>query len=325
MHSVFSDTVTALRDVPGLRLGVNRWWRDGILHVHTVGPLSLTKMVHHKGIVVVSAHLTADSFSGSIIGAERYYRLSAGYLRAFYNRADLVLAVSSDVESKLVNDGVTRPVVVVPNRVPRNLFMAGPGHKSEARSQLGLGLDEKIVLCVAQLQPRKRPDVFIECARRCPDITFVWVGDSLFGPFSAERKSLRQEMFRAPGNVRFIGAVHRQVVAQWCRAADLFLFPSEQETFGLAALEAAAAGLPLILRDLSVYGDLFGRRGTGWIPARSASEFAQGVRLILSSATLRRSLAQSSVEASEKFDLQTLAASLINAYADFRDTTMRSV
>ncbi|MET9121522.1 glycosyltransferase [Streptomyces sp. NPDC004528] len=319
MHSVFSDTVTALRDVPGLRLGVNRWWRNGILHVHTVGPLALAKMVHHKGPVVVSAHLTADSFSGSIIGAERYYHLSAGYLQAFYNRADLVMAVSSDVESQLVKNGVTRPVVVVPNRVPRNLFWAGPLSKSEARSQLGLTFDEKIVLCVAQLQPRKRPDVFMECARSCPDVTFVWVGDSLFGPFSAERKSLRQEMSRAPGNVRFIGAVHRQAVAQWCRAADLFLFPSEQETFGLAALEAAAAGLPLILRDLSVYDDLFGRRGTGWMPARSASDFVQGVRDILSSTSLRRSLAQSSVEASKKFDLQTLAASLMNIYADFQD------
>jgi glycosyltransferase involved in cell wall biosynthesis len=39
-------------------------------------------------------------------------------------------------------------------------------------------------------------------------------------------------------------------------AADLFLFPSHQETFGLAAAEAAAAGLPVIFRDLPVYETL---------------------------------------------------------------------
>lgn len=318
VHSVFSDTVTALQDISGMHLGVNRWWRDGILHVHTVGPLSLAKMLHHKGLTVASAHLTSDSLRGSIAGARHYSSFSARYLQAFYNSADVVLAVSSDVKSLLIKDAVTKPVVVLPNRVPRNLFFSDLRSKDEARSQLGLDPDAKIVLCVAQLQPRKRPDVFIECARNYPEATFVWVGDSLFGPLSAERRSLRQKMSDAPRNVRFTGVVDRQNVAQWCRSADLFFFPSEQETFGLAALEAASTGLPLVLRDLSVYDDLFGRRGTDWISAATVSEFTRAVRQVLSDMPLRQSLSRNAVETSEKFGLQTLAESLINIYEEFQ-------
>jgi 1,2-diacylglycerol-3-alpha-glucose alpha-1,2-galactosyltransferase len=64
-------------------------------------------------------------------------------------------------------------------------------------------------------------------------------------------------MQTAPDNILFVGKLDRRKVVEYYHAADLFFFPSAHETFGMAIIEAAAAGLPLLLRDLSQYRKTF--------------------------------------------------------------------
>lgn len=57
-------------------------------------------------------------------------------------------------------------------------------------------------------------------------------------------------MAAAPANVRFVGQLPREQVGSWYQAADVFVSTARQETLGLVVLEAAAAGPPLVLRDI---------------------------------------------------------------------------
>jgi 1,2-diacylglycerol-3-alpha-glucose alpha-1,2-galactosyltransferase len=66
-------------------------------------------------------------------------------------------------------------------------------------------------------------------------------------------------MKQPPDNLTFTGLLRREQVVDYYRAADLFFLPSMQETFGIVVVEAAAAGLPVLLRDINQYHETFGR------------------------------------------------------------------
>jgi N-acetyl-alpha-D-glucosaminyl L-malate synthase BshA len=101
----------------------------------------------------------------------------------------------------------------------------------------------KILVHVSNFRPVKRvADVIriFAAVRRAMPATLVLVGD---GPDrdAAEQEADRLELGR---DVRFLGKVDQ--VAELLRGSDLFLLPSETESFGLAALEAMACGVPVI-------------------------------------------------------------------------------
>ncbi|OPZ58483.1 MAG: GDP-mannose-dependent alpha-(1-6)-phosphatidylinositol monomannoside mannosyltransferase [Deltaproteobacteria bacterium ADurb.Bin510] len=78
--------------------------------------------------------------------------------------------------------------------------------------------------------------------KRRPDTKLLLVGD---GPDLA---GLQARLGGLAG-VRFAGRVERGNLPQWYSAADLFVFPSVTDTFGLVVLEAQACGLPALVSD----------------------------------------------------------------------------
>jgi 1,2-diacylglycerol-3-alpha-glucose alpha-1,2-glucosyltransferase len=98
---------------------------------------------------------------------------------------------------------------------------------------------------------RKGVDVFVDVARRLPSLTFVW--------FGRIHRAVKPETLRivdeAPPNVRFPGFVDD--ITEAYAAGDIFFFPSAVENEGLAVLEAAAAGRPLVLREAACFADRF--------------------------------------------------------------------
>ena len=91
-----------------------------------------------------------------------------------------------------------------------------------------------------------------------PDTRFLWVGGQPIGRLTDGGKDLQQALASAPRNVRLTGPMPLDEMPGYYNAADVFCLPSHQETFCLAAIEAASCGLPLVLRDLDVFASLFG-------------------------------------------------------------------
>src|SRR6185369_2762539 len=102
----------------------------------------------------------------------------------------------------------------------------------------------RVLLHNSNFRPLKRVDlvvrVFAEVRRRIPDTVLLLVGD---GPERSRVEALVRELGLADC-VCLLGK--QRAVADALRHADLFLLPSEQESFGLAALEAQSAGVPVI-------------------------------------------------------------------------------
>jgi 1,2-diacylglycerol-3-alpha-glucose alpha-1,2-galactosyltransferase len=197
------------------------------------------------------------SLNGSIVAAEHFSYVTARYLRWFYNKADLVVALSKLQAIQLRELGVSRPIEIVPNSWPSDLQPLP--RRRTARDVLGLPNDRQIVLTVGQVQPRKAPSAFYSCAEKTPNALFIWVGGAPFGPLTAGYRNSTKSGRILPPNVIHTGLVPRASVYTYYAAADLYFHPSHYELCPVAVLEAAAAGLPLLVRDLPTYRHLISR------------------------------------------------------------------
>jgi 1,2-diacylglycerol-3-alpha-glucose alpha-1,2-galactosyltransferase len=261
VHSAFEDQVLFLAGRHDIRTVVNgrpRWSSD-IVHVHTVGPYSLLLLLLGGRRKIATAHVTAESLIGSVVGAKRLLWLIRRYLRSFYNRTDVVIAVSEHTAGELRQSGVTRPVVVVPNFVRCQGVDSALGRRAQVRRWLGIDEGQVLVVSVGQVQPRKGVSEFLACAIELPKVRFLWAGGAIFGAASAKRSCLEEALRGAPNNVQHTGPVPRDKILGFLAAADIYVSLSRHETFGLAVLEAAAASCPLVLSDLAVFRATYGK------------------------------------------------------------------
>lgn len=257
VHTAHVELCRALDRRDDVRLMVNARGDADVTHIHTAGAYSLWFLLFASGSKVVTAHVVPDSFVGSLIGARYWLWLAKWYFRWFYNRADLVLAVSNETKEDLRQLGVRAPIEVFHNVIDTSRYVRADDDRSEARKQLSIDYDSFVVVGSGQVQPRKRVDVFINLAKELPEVSFVWVGGMPFGKAAADHQQMQRMIDTAPRNMRFTGVVPLEDVRRYYLAADVFLLPSVQETFGLVVVEAAAAGLPIILRDLPDYDETF--------------------------------------------------------------------
>lgn len=309
VHTAFLQARTALERA-GVDVRVNAGPGCDIVHIETMGLRSLGRLLRTRERVVVTAHVVPESLVGSFALAPLWLPIARVYMRAFYSLADEVLAVSPDVVDGLERMRVNVPVRVVPNAIDVARFRPQPGQREEMRARLGIAADEFVAVCVGQVQPRKGVAAFLEAARALPDVTFLWVGGMPFKRLTARYHEMLRTMAEAPSNCRFVGDAPYDDMPRHYAAADCLFFPSKQETFGLAIVEAAAAGLPLVLRDLTTYRLLF---GDTYLAADDDS-FVERLASLRDDASLRAYYAERAIGLASRFDTARHAQLLLLAY-----------
>jgi N-acetyl-alpha-D-glucosaminyl L-malate synthase BshA len=158
-------------------------------------------------------------------------------------QSDGVTAVSESLRADTISGlGVRHQIEVIPNFLDCAAYRRRPD--PELRNRLcPAGRCEALVVHVSNFRPVKRVDVAIDvftAIRRRLRARFVLIGD---GPVRTEMEHRVAERGLAD-DVTFVGEQHDLVA--WLSVADLFLLPSAQESFGLAALEAMACEVPVV-------------------------------------------------------------------------------
>lgn len=128
---------------------------------------------------------------------------------------------------------------------------------------------------------------------------------------------IRQLTAAAPGRVAFLGELSRDSLALVYAACDLFVWPAINEAFGMALLEAQAAGLPVVAGNQRGVPDIVSPGVTGLLPpAGDAAAFSDAVRRLLRDDALRRQFAEVAARrVREKFDIAGAARELDRALA----------
>lgn len=311
VHTAFLQTQRALHQA-GVEVRVNCGAGCDIVHIETMGLKSLWMFAKTRERAVITAHVVPDSMVGSFMWAPLWKYIAELYMHAVYSFADEVLAVSPAVVEGLTHIGLRAPIRLVPNAIDIDRFKPESGWRESVRAKLGIPHDRFVVICAGQVQPRKGVRQFVETARAMSDVTFVWAGGMPFKRLTAHYGEMRRIVATAPANCLFVGDLPYEEMPRYYAAADCLFFPSIQETFGLAIIEAAAAGLPLVLRDLPNYGLLFGDA----YHAGDDASFIDILHTLQDDADLRAAFAKRANEMAARFDTVRHGQMLLDAYDD---------
>jgi glycosyltransferase involved in cell wall biosynthesis len=188
------------------------------------------------------------------------------YRRMSYPRtarvADAVIINSESLRSEVERylDVDPAKLRLIPEAVDHDLFH--PGDPEESRARLKeYGVDRPFVLFVSSLWPYKNCDGLIRAfAAARADLDghqLVVVGPGRDTAYVAELTSLAEELGVAD-DVVWVGGVPLEETVHFYRAADVFVYPSFNETFGLPLLEAMACGCPVVTSDTSAMPETAG-------------------------------------------------------------------
>jgi len=199
--------------------------------------------------------------------------------RGVLDGATRLLAVSEAERRQLLGLGAAAAAIdVVPNPVELADFIAIPRGRFRAARRLA---GHRLVLFLGKLTPRKRLDVLIDAFAALGDgtATLVIAGNDLGAGAEARRRAERRGV---GGRVLFTGLLRGGERLEALADADVVVYPSRDEVFGLVAVEALLAGTPVIVADDSGCGEVVAATGGGRVVAQGdAPALAAAVREVL--------------------------------------------
>jgi len=244
----------------------------------------------------------------------KYYRLNAlepgvwAYLRWFYGQCRQVYVPSRSMMDVLQNHGIDGNLMLWPRGVESSLF--SPARRSnEWRESHGIGHEEPLVTFVSRLVTEKGVDVFVDVSRMLSAKGIrhraLIVGD---GP---ERKRLEELL---PDEL-FLGHLSGDSLATAYASSDVFLFPSETETFGNVTLEALSSGLPVVAANATGSNALVDDGVNGFLaPPGISAAFAEKVERLVLDAGLRTEMAGKARASAEAYDWSRVLAQMVTYY-----------
>jgi glycosyltransferase involved in cell wall biosynthesis len=129
--------------------------------------------------------------------------------------------------------------------------------KQAARQKFNLPPDRILLGCAARLHPHKRLDAAIRLLPDQPPWHLALAGQ---GADEARLRQLADEL-KVSDRLHLLGEITPRQMAEFLAALDVFVFPTQAETFGLAAVEAANAGVPSVVTDLPVLREVLSFEG----------------------------------------------------------------
>ena len=293
----------AFRAGRALRALMQRFAPD-VVHTHTsrAGWLGRTA-ARRAGVAVVAhtfhGHVLRDYFGGPVSWALRALE------RRLARRSDLLFAVSPSCADELAALGVAlrQRLLVVPPAVPLPAFLP----RAVARAQLGLAADAFAVACYGRLVPIKRVHLFVAAVAATAGCRGHVHGD---GPLRAEL----ERQAGPGGSVSFFGA--SPAARSQLAAYDALVLPGTREGCPLVAVEAFAAGVPVVGFDVPGVADVLGPWGGGFVVPAAAG--ALGLAAALDRVRTEPAAAAAAVERGraglDRFRPAAVAAALADAY-----------
>ncbi|MEM5276644.1 glycosyltransferase [Cupriavidus taiwanensis] len=249
-------------------------WRPDVIHAHMVHANLFARVLAGTGRmppVICSAHSAREG----------------GRLRALaYRITDRWCAMTTHVSDAgrlaMVASGAVPEgrVIVMPNGIDTSRFRPDQASREQARRDLGLGPDDRLVLNVGRLVPEKDQAMLIEAfgevSRDLPKARLMIAGD---GPL---RDALAHQIARHGLNHAVLLAGARQDIPDLLRAADVFVLSSRIEGMPLAVGEALASGLPVVATTAAGVAELAGDTAT-LTPTENPQALASALRNAIAS------------------------------------------
>ena len=224
------------------------------------------------------------------------------------NKANAVIALTYDMKKKLSSIRGD-DVYVIGNGITLEKFSGIK--KDDARRLLGVNDERFVIICVANLRPEKGINFLIFSIKE----VLAYDGRALLllvgsGSLRYELENL-VKILGLDKNVHFLGKMDNEKIPLCLSVADIFVLPSISEGFGIALLEAMAAGLPIIATRVGgipyVLED--GKNGLLVNPG-SSSDLAEKILMLMRSPELMKKMSEANREKSRSYSWENIVSQL---------------
>jgi len=284
-----------------------------LVHIATPDVLGVRALrwARREGVPVVSSYHT--HFASYL----KYYRLHGlepvvwRYMRWFYGQCEQIYVPSPSMADVLRAHGIQHGLRIWERGVrtdhyhPRNRDLSW-------RRVRGLADDDIVVTFISRLVWEKGLSVYVDVVTRLREAGFpiraLIVGE---GP---ARAGLEAQL---PDDSVFTGYLEGEDLARAFACSDVFLFPSDTETFGNVTLEAMASGVPAVCADATGSATLVNHGTTGLLARpRDVDDFFEHTLRLVADAGLRASFGAAARQAAEPYDWDVVLARLHGYYRE---------
>lgn len=302
-------------------VNVVKYEKLDILHVHYAVPHASVaymakKILLQEGIyipVVTTLHGTDIT----LVGRDPSFKPVVAFS---IEKSDGVTAVSNSLKTQTLEYFcISKEIKVIYNFIDFKRFK--PYNKTHFKKAIAPN-GEKILIHTSNFRPVKRVDdvvkIFAKVHKKIPS-KLLLIGD---GPERQNVEQICRDLELTNSEVRFLGK--QEMIEELLAIADLFLLPSESESFGLAALEAMACEVPVISSNTGGIPEVNVHGVTGFMGNIGDTDtMADYAIQILSDENLLQTFRTNALEHAKKFDIKYILPQYENYYREIIEKTAK--
>ena len=278
----------------------------------------LAKKAKRKGIkVVYHAHSTEEDFRNSFLFSNQIAPIFKWWICKCYRLGDVIITPTEYAKKLLLNYHLNKPIYAISNGINTDFFEYNSKFKDEFRKKYHYKKNDKVIMGVGLYLKRKGILDFVELAKRLPEYQFIWFG---YLDLKLVPKEIRVAVNTKLDNLIFAGYVEQEFLRKAYSGADLYLFPTLEETEGIPILEALTAKIPTLVRDIPVFEEFVTDKEV--YKAKDIDEFEEKIKKILENKLPK--LADAGYQKAKEKDVKTVGEQLIKVYQNLIDNKIPS-
>ncbi|WP_044896093.1 glycosyltransferase family 4 protein [Bacillus alveayuensis] len=277
-----------------------------IVHVHYIFPTA--------AFIPIIKKFTKSKLVGTIHGTKFLEAKSFKYkyIKKIFSDLDHIITVSEFVKSNLKNvyNISDDKISVISCGVDRSLFK--PQDKMEAKKNIGVNPDKKLITYIGRLHVEKGIKTLIEIIKyfeHRKDIEFVIIGN---GP----EMDYLQSTLKNNESVRVYCGKPKRELPIWFNASDIFIFPTKREAFGLVALESISCKTPVIASKIGGVKEIIDDGINGFlVEPDNASAFIEKTKELLDNEEIYNYLISNCEDKAKDQDINKQVKRIYNLYS----------
>jgi glycosyltransferase involved in cell wall biosynthesis len=243
-------------------------------------------------------------------------RIAKKVVHDYCRKCDAIIAPSSAIKKIIIENQVKKPVYVIPSGINVDRFNEDTGKREFVRNKYNIKENEILLVTACRLAKEKNVDFLVRAFKFIHDtkknVKLMIIGDG------AVKEEIEQEAkdLGLEDSVIFTGFLATEDMASHYQAGDIFVFASLTETQGLVAVEAMAAGLPVVAIKASGIEDMVKNGNDGILTDNDEQNFADNAIKLIEDGDLRKKMSENAKLNSEEFSIKPWVNKVANLYKD---------
>ena len=283
-----------------------------IIHINFYGLKSyfMAKKAKKKNKkVIYHAHSTEEDFRNSFKFSNQLAPIFKWWICKCYKLGDHIIT-PTPYSKKLLEGYGLKNISAISNGIDTNFFKKDELLGEQFRKKYNFKETDKVVMGIGLYLERKGILDFVELAKRLPQYKFIWFG---YTDLKLVPKKIRKAVTTNLPNLIFAGYVEPEMIKGALSGADLYIFPTLEETEGIPIMEACACKQKALIRDIPVF--------EGWLndsknvyKAKDIDEFEIKIKKILNNEL--PDLTEEAYKVALNRDVKKVGLELIKVYED---------